>query len=117
VQAEQRGTGDAAAAGLAALGGFTGDVVVLNGDHPLMTGSFVAGLVAAHRASGASATLTAQTFDPGHYGRIVRDASGRLAGIVEYRDATPEQRAVVETNVGAYVFAAEALRRASRGAL
>ena len=86
--------------------------MVLNGDHPLTTGSFVAGLVAAHRASGARATLTAQTFDPGHYGRIVRDENGRLAGIVEYRDATPEQRAIAETNVGAYVFAADALRGA-----
>jgi bifunctional UDP-N-acetylglucosamine pyrophosphorylase / glucosamine-1-phosphate N-acetyltransferase len=112
VQAEQRGTGDAAAAGLAALGGFAGDVVVLNGDHPLTTGSFVSGLVAAHRASGARATLTAQTFDPRHYGRVVRHGDGRLAGIVEYRDATPEQRAITETNVGAYVFAAEALRGA-----
>ncbi len=112
IQDEQRGTGDAAAAGVAALGGFAGDVVVLNGDHPLTTGSFVAGLVAAHRASGARATLTAQTFDPGHYGRIVRDENGRLAGIVEYRDATPEQRAIAETNVGAYVFAADALRGA-----
>ena len=114
IQAEQRGTGDAAAAGLLALGEFAGDVVVLNGDHPLTTGSFVAGLVAAHRAGGARATLTAQTFDPGHYGRIVRDEDGRLAGIVEYRDATPAQRAITETNVGAYVFAAGALRGACR---
>ena len=109
IQNEQRGTGDAAAAGLAALRGFAGDVVVLNGDHPLTTGSFVVGLVATHRASGARATLTAQTFEPGHYGRIVREGDGRLAGIVEYRDATPEQRAITETNVGAYVFAADAL--------
>jgi bifunctional UDP-N-acetylglucosamine pyrophosphorylase/glucosamine-1-phosphate N-acetyltransferase len=112
VQAEQLGTGDAAAAGLAALGAFEGDVLVVNGDHPLMTAPFIAGLVAAHRGGGASVTLTSQTFDPRHYGRVVRDEEGRLKGIVEYRDATPEQRAVVETNVGAYVFAADALRRA-----
>ena len=112
VQTEQRGTGDAAAAGLAALGGFAGDVVILYGDHPLMTSTFVERLIAAHRASGAGGTLTSQTFDPGHYGRVVRDEDGRLTGIVEYRDATAEQRTITETNVGAYVFAADALRRA-----
>ena len=110
VQAEQRGTGDAAAAGVAALGGFEGDVVVLHGDHPLASASFVTGLLAAHREGGARATVTAQTFDARHYGRIVRDAEGRLKGIVEYRDATPEQRAIGETNVGAYAFDAGVLR-------
>jgi bifunctional UDP-N-acetylglucosamine pyrophosphorylase/glucosamine-1-phosphate N-acetyltransferase len=112
IQAEQKGTGDAAAAGLAALGDFSGDVVVLNGDHPLMGAAFVADLISAHRTSGVRATLTAQTFDPAHYGRIVRDGEGRLAGIVEYRDATTEQRAISEANVGAYVFVADALRGA-----
>ena len=111
VQERQLGTGDAVRAGLAQLGDFSGDVVVLNGDHPLTTGEFVAGLLAAHRREQPSATVATVTLDdPAHYGRIVRDEDGTLKGIVEYRDATAEQRRLREVNVGAYVFDSQALR-------
>lgn len=105
-QRTQRGTGDAVACALAAVGGGLPDeVVVLPGDAPLLPPDEIAGLLADHRASGAAATLlTAQMEDPRGYGRILRDPQGRVAAIVEERDATVEQRAIREINtlVGCY---------------
>ena len=113
VQQERRGTGDAVRAGLAPLTDFSGDVMVLYGDVPLVDGGFVESLARTHLEAEAAATLTTITLDdPGHYGRIVRDASGRVARIVEYRDADAAERDVREINVGLYVFRADALRPA-----
>jgi len=113
VQRERRGTGDAARVGLEGLQGFEGDVLVLYGDVPLVDGDFVAALHQRHREAGAAATLTTVRLDdPGHYGRVVRDADGRVTRIVEYRDATPEERAIDEVNAGMYVFRSDALRPA-----
>jgi bifunctional N-acetylglucosamine-1-phosphate-uridyltransferase/glucosamine-1-phosphate-acetyltransferase GlmU-like protein len=62
-------------------------------------------LIDSHRASGAAATvLTALLDDATSYGRIVREQGGSVAGIVEQKDATPEQRAIREINSGIYVF-------------
>jgi len=111
VQAERRGTGDAVRAGLQPLEGFDGDVVVLVGDAPLVDGPFLAGLVEAHRASGARATVaTAVLTDPGHYGRVVRGPSGGVARIVEARDADADVLRLTEVNTGFYVFDAVVLR-------
>ena len=113
VQQERRGTGDAVRAGLAPLTDFSGDVMVLYGDVPLVDGGFVESLARTHLEAEAAATLTTITLDdPAHYGRIVRDASGRVARIVEYRDADAAERDVREINVGLYVFRADALRPA-----
>ena len=82
VQPEARGTGDAAACAKDVLGGFDGDVLVLSGDSPLLTGELLRGLVEAHRGTGAAATvLTFELDAPLPYGRIVRDADGRVAAI------------------------------------
>jgi bifunctional UDP-N-acetylglucosamine pyrophosphorylase/glucosamine-1-phosphate N-acetyltransferase len=111
VQQERRGSGDAVRAGMEPLVGFDGDVLVLIGDAPLVNGAFLRDLVRCHRASGAVATITTTLLDdPAHYGRVVRDASGDVAAIVEARDATVEQLAVREINAGFYVFGAAALR-------
>ncbi len=113
VQQERRGTGDAVRAGLAPLDGFSGDVMVLYGDVPLVDGEFVAALSRTHHEAEAAATLTTVRLDdPAHYGRIVRDDAGRVARIVEFRDADAAERAVTEINVGLYVFRADALRPA-----
>jgi bifunctional UDP-N-acetylglucosamine pyrophosphorylase/glucosamine-1-phosphate N-acetyltransferase len=113
VQSEARGTGDAAAAAKEALAGFDGDVLVLSGDAPLLTPDLLRGLVEAHRAHAAAATvLTFESDRPLPYGRIVRRADGRIAAIVEDRDADDEQRAIRELNSSTYVFRAEALWRA-----
>ncbi len=111
LQAERRGTGDAVRAGLEPLEGFTGDVVVLVGDAPLVDGQFLEGLVEAHRAAGARATVaTAVLGDPAHYGRVVRGPSGGVARIVEARDAGPAELRLDEVNTGFYVFEAGLLR-------
>jgi bifunctional UDP-N-acetylglucosamine pyrophosphorylase/glucosamine-1-phosphate N-acetyltransferase len=110
VQDEPRGTGDAVASARAALEGFSGDVVVLAGDAPLLSAVELRRLLDLHREEGAAATvLSFEPDDPGSYGRIVRDASGRLQAIVEARDATPEQLAIREVNSSVYVFAADGL--------
>ena len=62
-------------------------VVVLSGDHPLITAEIIAALLETHRAAGAAATvMTVELDDPGAYGRIVRDADGDVERIVETKD-------------------------------
>jgi bifunctional UDP-N-acetylglucosamine pyrophosphorylase/glucosamine-1-phosphate N-acetyltransferase len=112
VQAERLGSGDAVRAGMAPLAGFDGDVMVLNGDVPLVGAALLAGLLGRHVDGAARATITTVVLaDPGHYGRVIRDSSGDVARIVEARDASPGQLAVAEINVGFYVFDAAELRR------
>lgn len=120
-QLSQRGTGDAAAVGLAELDlhdGFYGDddhVVVLPGDTPLLTGATLSALVDTHVASAAAATLVTAVLDaPAGYGRVLRDATGNVQAIVEERDATSEQRAVREINAGMYCFRRSLLAPALR---
>ena len=94
-------------------------VVVLSGDHPLITGEIVAGLLETHRAAGAGATvMTVELDDPGAYGRIVRDADGDIERIVETKqpqEVAPEELAIREINTGTYVFDAEPLVAALDG--
>ncbi len=111
LQAEQRGTGHAARCALPALVGFTGDVLILYGDAPLVRPTTLRRLVETHRAGGADLTLlTVRCADPTGYGRIVREADGRVRGIVEERDATAAERAITEINPGFYCVRAELLR-------
>jgi bifunctional UDP-N-acetylglucosamine pyrophosphorylase / glucosamine-1-phosphate N-acetyltransferase len=109
VQDEPRGTGDAVRAARAAVDG-AADVLVLSGDHPLLTGAALGELLAAHREAGAAATvLSFEPPDPRSYGRIVRDGDGRLRGIVEAADASPEELELREANSSIYVFDADRL--------
>ncbi len=109
LQEQQNGTGHAVRVALEAAGDLGDTVVVLNGDLPLIRPETVAALVAAHEAAGAAATLlTAEVADPTGLGRIIRGSRG-FSHIVEERDATPEERALREINVGAYVFRVDAL--------
>jgi bifunctional UDP-N-acetylglucosamine pyrophosphorylase / glucosamine-1-phosphate N-acetyltransferase len=85
-------------------------VLVLNGDVPGLSAHGLRALVETHRREGAAATvLTFEPDDLRSYGRIVRDAGGRLARIVEAADASPEELALREVNSGIYVFRAEKL--------
>ena len=107
VQEEPLGTGDAVRCAGAALEGFGGDVLVLNGDVPALRPETIGELVDTHRAAGAAATvLSFEPANPGAYGRIVRTADGRLARIVEAADASPDELAIREVNSGIYVFQA-----------
>ncbi|MFL6096724.1 MAG: bifunctional UDP-N-acetylglucosamine diphosphorylase/glucosamine-1-phosphate N-acetyltransferase GlmU [Blastococcus sp.] len=112
LQAEQRGSGHAAAVALDAVPDVDGPVLLVNGDAPLLRAATVGALVDAHRAAGSVlSVLTAEVEDPAGLGRIVRDDAGRVTAIVEERDATPEQRTIREINAGVYVGDAAALRR------
>ncbi len=110
IQEEPRGTGDAVAAARGALDGAEDDVLVLSGDTPLVTDELLRTLVEGHRSSGADVTvLSLALAEPGHYGRVIRDSSGRLTAIVEEGDATPDQLEISEVNSSLYVFKAPAL--------
>jgi bifunctional UDP-N-acetylglucosamine pyrophosphorylase/glucosamine-1-phosphate N-acetyltransferase len=104
-QTEQLGTGHAVMCAKDAFEGLDTDVLILCGDVPLLSTETLKHLVKVHRESGASCTLlTAFLDDAGRYGRILRDADGHISGIVEYKDATDEQRAIKEWNTGIYCF-------------
>jgi bifunctional UDP-N-acetylglucosamine pyrophosphorylase/glucosamine-1-phosphate N-acetyltransferase len=112
VQDPPRGTGDAVRLGLAVLPDVD-RLVVLYSDHPLLEPASVANLLAGLRTSRAKLTvLTATLQDPAGYGRIVRDDSGRMVGIVERRDDDARQRSgPTEINSGMMALDAEWARR------
>jgi bifunctional UDP-N-acetylglucosamine pyrophosphorylase/glucosamine-1-phosphate N-acetyltransferase len=110
VQETPLGTGDAVRCAREALANVSGDVLVLNGDVPALTPELIHALAATHRRDSAAATVLA--FEPEaarSYGRVVRDADGRLARIVEAADASQDELALREVNSGIYVFRAAAL--------
>ena len=97
VQEQQLGTGHAV---MQALPGVSADssVLVMYGDVPLIQADTLMAL--ADAAATGPALLTARVADPAGYGRVLRDATGKLAGVVEHKDATPEQRRLDEINTG-----------------
>jgi bifunctional UDP-N-acetylglucosamine pyrophosphorylase / glucosamine-1-phosphate N-acetyltransferase len=110
VQEEPRGTGDAVRCAREMLDGAADDVLVLSGDTPLLTTEVLRDLVVTHRRADVVATvLSFEPSDPKHYGRVLRGSDGGLAEIVEFQDATEEQRAVREVNSSIYVFRADKL--------
>ena len=105
LQQPQNGTGHAVQQLIPALQGFAGELLVLNGDVPLLRAETIDALVSQHRSSGADVTLlTARLADPTGYGRVFADADGKVSGIVEHRDCTEEQRSNDLTNAGIYCF-------------
>lgn len=106
VQQEQRGTADAVRAAFGLLEGFTGDVVVLYGDTPLVTPDTLRAMVAARRQASdpAVVVLGMRPEDPGAYGRLILNARGGLEKIVEYLDASADERAVTLCNAGLMAF-------------
>jgi bifunctional UDP-N-acetylglucosamine pyrophosphorylase/glucosamine-1-phosphate N-acetyltransferase len=110
-QEQQLGTGDAVRAGLTAVPEMDGAIVVTSGDVPLLRAETLQELLAEHQTSGNAVTvLTARVPDPTGYGRILPGEDGSVAGIVEHKDASPEQRKIDEINAGIYVFDAATLR-------
>jgi bifunctional UDP-N-acetylglucosamine pyrophosphorylase/glucosamine-1-phosphate N-acetyltransferase len=115
VQEPQLGTAHALQQAESGLAGQTGTVILLSGDVPLLTSNTLRQLVDTHRGARAAATVVTATVDrPFGYGRIVR-ASGRIARIVEERDASPSERQIREINSGIYAFDLEPLFDALRG--
>ena len=115
IQEQPRGTGHAVISAEPLFRDWHGTILVLAGDIPLIRSRTLGRLVEHQRSSNAAATmLTAQSEDPTGYGRILRDEQGLVAGIVEHRDATDEQRALTEWNPSIYAFDAGALWPALR---
>ncbi|MBN2781445.1 MAG: UDP-N-acetylglucosamine pyrophosphorylase, partial [Candidatus Marinimicrobia bacterium] len=89
---------------------FSGDVLVLAGDVPLLTAETLRKLILTHRERRADATVLSAVFgDPYGYGRIVRTPEGNYSHSVEEKDADDEIRKIREINSGIYVFKAELL--------
>lgn len=104
-QIEQLGTGHAVQQVIPHLEGFAGDVLVLNGDVPLLRTSTLEQLVVTHQQHGNAATLlTAQFADPTGYGRVFCNDQNIITEIVEHRDCTPAQRQNPRINAGVYCF-------------
>src|SRR5579864_1993520 len=107
-QAEQKGTGHALMAGRESLAGLGGLLVIYYGDCPLIPKTVLASLVEHQKQSGAAGTIVAaELADPTGYGRVIRDATGRVLGVVEQKAGTPEQLAIREANVGIYCYRAD----------
>ena len=122
-QHTQQGTGDAVAVGLTAFpdddlepgADDGGDILVLPGDTPLLRTGTIRRLVDHHRRADVACTvLTAVMDDPTGYGRVVRGKDGRVARIVEHREATDEQREIAEINTAIYCFRRSVLAPALR---
>ncbi|BAU99539.1 bifunctional UDP-N-acetylglucosamine diphosphorylase/glucosamine-1-phosphate N-acetyltransferase GlmU [Aurantimicrobium minutum] len=111
-QDEIPGTGRAVELAVAALpSGFAGDVLVVNGDVPLLDAETLQGLINQHRQAQAAATILSTVLeDATGYGRVVRSADGNLEKLVEHKDASAEELAINEINAGIYVFSAPELR-------
>jgi bifunctional UDP-N-acetylglucosamine pyrophosphorylase/glucosamine-1-phosphate N-acetyltransferase len=115
LQQPQLGTAHALQQAESHLTGRAGTVVLLSGDVPLLTSRTLKKLIETHRGAGAAATVVTATVDrPYGYGRIVR-SNGRIARIVEERDASPTERHIKEINSGIYAFDLAPLFDALRG--
>ena len=106
LQSEQLGTAHAVMQAMPRVSA-DADVLILYGDVPLMRAATLQRLLKA--ANGGLALLTAEPEDPAAYGRVVRDGAGRVAKIVEQRDASPAEHAIREINAGFYALNAKRL--------
>jgi bifunctional UDP-N-acetylglucosamine pyrophosphorylase/glucosamine-1-phosphate N-acetyltransferase len=116
LQEKQLGTGHAVGCAKTFFAGFSGDLLILNGDVPLIAREGLLKLLGRHNGKNAALTIvTARLEDPYGYGRILRDAEGSLTGIVEEKDATDAERKIGEINAGIYVAASDFLFSALAG--
>lgn len=109
VQEKQLGTAHAVLAARDALEGFSGDVVVLYGDTPLIRAETVAALRKALKKGADLAILGFEARDPGGYGRLLKDSAGKLAAVREDKDASPEEKSITLCNAGVFSFRGQKL--------
>ena len=110
IQDQQLGTGHAVQMAENIFRDYTGDLLVLSGDVPLLTSKTLLKLIDTHNQSDAIATLlTANLEDPTGYGRVLRNSEGVVERIVEHKDASEEEKMINEINVGIYIFKSKPL--------
>ncbi len=110
LQAQQKGTGHAVMQAIDFINNANGEIVILNGDTPLVTADAIKSAIEYHKSNGNQATvITAILDDATGYGRIVRDSDGGVRKIVEQKDASEEEKKINEVNSGMYVFDSESL--------
>ena len=102
LQEPQLGTGHAVQQAEHDLGGFEGDILILYGDVPMVTAATMARMLTRLNAPDAplAVVLAFRPPDPLAYGRIIADGDGTIAKMVEYKDASPDERAVTLCNSG-----------------
>jgi len=119
-QTERLGTGHAVMCAADTFKDYEGDIMVINGDMPLLSRKTLEETIRLHREKGAECTMVSFIVkgDIPPFGHIIRDEDGYVAQIVEHKDATEEQRLIRELNAGLYVFKSpvlfEALTRIKR---
>ncbi len=106
IQQEQLGTAHALLAAQEYITGYDGELLVVVGDNPYITAGALQKLIASHRQGQAQCTFISAVFpgNPPPYGRVIRDERGEVLGIVEEKDASPEQRQIREVNAAIYLF-------------
>ena len=115
-QEELLGTGHAVLQTRESLNGFSGNVLVLCGDMPLIKPKTLSQLILLRNEFDlACALLTLKTQEKRDFGRIIRDSEGSVVRIVENRDATPDQKTIDEYNAGVYCFEKDWLFKAVEG--
>ncbi len=110
LQEPQLGTGHAVAAARDLFTGFSGDILILCGDIPLLQSTTIKEFIRSHQNN--SSSLTVMTTYPeksAGYGRIVRTEDGGVAAIVEERDADEAEKAIKEINTGVFLAKADLL--------
>lgn len=110
-QAEQLGTGHAVRMAEDALAGFEGDVLILYGDVPLVSTATMRRMLERLRGADAPAAVVLgfRPFDPGAYGRVIADGQGHIVKMVEFKDASAEERAETLCNSGLMAVGAKDL--------
>jgi bifunctional UDP-N-acetylglucosamine pyrophosphorylase / glucosamine-1-phosphate N-acetyltransferase len=110
IQKEQLGTGHAVLCARDSFREFAGDILILSGDVPLISERTIEAMIHSHRERSACLTLlTALLKEPNGYGRVLRNADGQIASIIEERDATDTHKKIEEVNAGSYVASAQFL--------
>lgn len=106
IQQEQLGTAHALLAAGENIAGHDGELLVVVGDNPYITAGALKKLIACHRQGRAQCTFISAVFpeNPPPYGRVMRNEKGEVRGIVEEKDASPEQRQIREVNAAIYLF-------------
>lgn len=105
LQSEQLGSGHAVLCAKDTLDDRGGHAIIMCGDSPLFTPKTISSLMSHHASSGAVITMISAELDnPTGYGRIKRDESGEITGVVEEKCASDAEKSIREINGGAYAF-------------